>query len=255
METTGLVDRIHISESTALLLQSKYPNWFELELRDEIEVKGKGKMTTYWLLGYGDQHPLLNQQFISKTWNECAKLVRDLDACRSPIYSDFTAIVEAISTNTSCDDLTSLEDAASTPEAKVTFKKKFVPTNKPSKPELDASKKKPCVLLIDDSLVSIRVTKAKLVEDGNDVTVACNGHEALMKYHELIASNITVSLIILDDDMPIMNGRITALMLRNAGYTGNIIGLTGKISREFKQEVTYCLPKPLSIETLRKVIK
>ena len=39
-----------MSESTKLLLEQSGDE-FELDLRGEIDVKGKGKMTTYWLKG------------------------------------------------------------------------------------------------------------------------------------------------------------------------------------------------------------
>lgn len=41
--------KIHVSAATRDVLQEF--NCFQLELRGDIEVKGKGKMTTYWLLG------------------------------------------------------------------------------------------------------------------------------------------------------------------------------------------------------------
>lgn len=46
---TGSPGRIHISEATKLKLDlvGKY----KLEYRGETELKGKGKMPTYWLLG------------------------------------------------------------------------------------------------------------------------------------------------------------------------------------------------------------
>ncbi|EMP41513.1 hypothetical protein UY3_01221, partial [Chelonia mydas] len=49
MESTSLPQKIHISSATyqALLMDDAY----EIELRGEIEIKGKGKMKTYWLLG------------------------------------------------------------------------------------------------------------------------------------------------------------------------------------------------------------
>uniref|UniRef100_H3AE67 guanylate cyclase n=1 Tax=Latimeria chalumnae TaxID=7897 RepID=H3AE67_LATCH len=49
MESTSLPQKIHISSATytALMIDDAY----EIELRGEIEVKGKGKMKTYWLLG------------------------------------------------------------------------------------------------------------------------------------------------------------------------------------------------------------
>lgn len=44
--------KIHVSAATRDVLQEF--NCFQLELRGDIEVKGKGKMTTYWLLGESD---------------------------------------------------------------------------------------------------------------------------------------------------------------------------------------------------------
>ncbi|KAM9299258.1 uncharacterized protein PAF06_016303 [Gastrophryne carolinensis] len=49
MESTSLPQKIHISSAA---YQALLPdNAYEIEPRGEIEVKGKGKMKTYWLLG------------------------------------------------------------------------------------------------------------------------------------------------------------------------------------------------------------
>ncbi len=44
MESTGLPGKIQLSESTFALIKDA---GFKTELRGEIDVKGKGKMTTY----------------------------------------------------------------------------------------------------------------------------------------------------------------------------------------------------------------
>lgn len=49
MESNGLPLKIHVSPQTKELLNNF--STFRLELRGEIEMKGKGKVTTYWLLG------------------------------------------------------------------------------------------------------------------------------------------------------------------------------------------------------------
>lgn len=41
--------KIHVSSATHDVLQEF--NCFHLELRGDVEMKGKGKMKTYWLLG------------------------------------------------------------------------------------------------------------------------------------------------------------------------------------------------------------
>uniref|UniRef100_A0A7N6FDA1 Guanylate cyclase n=1 Tax=Anabas testudineus TaxID=64144 RepID=A0A7N6FDA1_ANATE len=49
MESNGEALKIHVSEATRQVLQEF--SCFHLQLRGEIEVKGKGRMRTYWLLG------------------------------------------------------------------------------------------------------------------------------------------------------------------------------------------------------------
>ena len=47
MESSGLPGRIHLSETTSVLLRGE----FELEARGPIEIRGKGEMTTFLLVG------------------------------------------------------------------------------------------------------------------------------------------------------------------------------------------------------------
>ncbi|CAF1395238.1 unnamed protein product [Rotaria magnacalcarata] len=65
MESNGEALRIHLSSSTKSILE-KFGT-FELKLRGDIEMKGKGKQRTYWLLGEQGglcaQHSLMN-------WND-----------------------------------------------------------------------------------------------------------------------------------------------------------------------------------------
>ncbi len=53
MESTGLPGRIHVTEATQVLIRDE----FELEQRIPIEVKGKGMMTTYLVVGPKSHDP------------------------------------------------------------------------------------------------------------------------------------------------------------------------------------------------------
>jgi class 3 adenylate cyclase len=48
MESNSEKNRIHLSSDAAVLLKSQAPE-MKLESRGEIQIKGKGTMTTFWL--------------------------------------------------------------------------------------------------------------------------------------------------------------------------------------------------------------
>merc|ERR1711916_236649 len=58
MESGGLALRVHLSHFTQAVLEEL--GGYKLDCRGEIEVKGKGRMTTYWLLGHKDFHKELS---------------------------------------------------------------------------------------------------------------------------------------------------------------------------------------------------
>ncbi|HMO85330.1 MAG TPA: adenylate/guanylate cyclase domain-containing protein, partial [Lacipirellulaceae bacterium] len=53
MESSGLPGRIHMSEQAAALLDGE----FIVEERGMVDLKGKGPMKTYWLLGRREEAP------------------------------------------------------------------------------------------------------------------------------------------------------------------------------------------------------
>jgi len=72
MESHGEVNRIHCSEATATLLAPT--GLFDISRRGEIEVKGKGKMTTYWINGASHNNSFSNRSAILKAM-ENAQLI------------------------------------------------------------------------------------------------------------------------------------------------------------------------------------
>ncbi|KAG7177163.1 Atrial natriuretic peptide receptor 2-like 2 [Homarus americanus] len=64
MESTGLPFKVHISSDTKNALDRV--GGFIVKLRGEMEIKGKGFMETYWLIGkhgiVGDRQPLQEKQ-------------------------------------------------------------------------------------------------------------------------------------------------------------------------------------------------
>jgi hypothetical protein len=55
LESTGEPLKIHVSQATKMIFD-KFGT-FQLELRGDIELKGKGKVTTYWLCGCSEKDP------------------------------------------------------------------------------------------------------------------------------------------------------------------------------------------------------
>ena len=81
MESTSLPEKIQVSESTAMILQST--GYYNLEERGDIEVKNGGIIKTFWLLSASQNHPKINDNYINDFRAKCEKfLLRKFSALR-----------------------------------------------------------------------------------------------------------------------------------------------------------------------------
>jgi signal transduction histidine kinase/FixJ family two-component response regulator len=78
------------------------------------------------------------------------------------------------------------------------------------------------VLLVEDNQVNREVATALLRRLGANVSIACNGAEAL----EFIREGHAISLIFMDMQMPVMDGLTATRAIRDSGYDIRILGLT-----------------------------
>jgi len=82
------------------------------------------------------------------------------------------------------------------------------------------------VLLAEDGIHNQRVISYYLKEAGADVEVADNGRIACQKVFDAISAARPFDVILMDMQMPEMDGYSAAANLRNKGYKGPIIALT-----------------------------
>jgi len=111
------------------------------------------------------------------------------------------------------------------------------------------------VLLVDDDELIQKAVSAQLRRLGHQVTIASNGHEALMK----LEAGLDVDLAILDITMPILDGASTLPHLRRLRPCLGVILATGKVDdattalTQSYGDITL-LPKPYSLGDLKSEI-
>ncbi|XP_074017547.1 atrial natriuretic peptide receptor 2-like [Numenius arquata] len=90
MESTSLPQKIHISSATydALLTDDAY----EIELRGEIEVKGKGKMKTYWLLG-NKNYSVQNDSLVCH-WNPAISKKKKMESSQGSVQQSLSKLLD-----------------------------------------------------------------------------------------------------------------------------------------------------------------
>lgn len=135
------------------------------------------------------------------------------------------------------------------------------------------------VLLVDDSAPNRKVLRRLLVSQGHRVVEAVDGLEFLKQMEESFAQvakatetlrdHLTAEqlaepkshydVVLMDHLMPRMNGSEATKAIREKGYKGLIVGLTGHMLESdvnyFKSNgVNEVLPKPLKLDDLKRIV-
>lgn len=102
------------------------------------------------------------------------------------------------------------------------------------------------LLVVDDSPDNRRLLRHYLEGAGARVTLADNGREAV----DLVRSR-TFDGVLMDVQMPVMDGREAARQLRDSGFAGPVVALTAHAMRDEKERClaagfTHFLTKPVS---------
>ncbi|HWP42029.1 MAG TPA: response regulator, partial [Blastocatellia bacterium] len=119
------------------------------------------------------------------------------------------------------------------------------------------------ILLVEDHEVNQRLAVRLLENQGHVVTVAGNGREALAAYDQAIREKRDFELILMDVQMPEMNGfEATAAIRQKEEATGRHTPIIAMTARAMKGDKEACLeagmdgyiPKPISSEELFQLI-
>ena len=110
------------------------------------------------------------------------------------------------------------------------------------------------ILLVEDNPLNVMVAKAFLERCGALIDVAENGAEAVRMFDAA-----KHRLILMDLDMPVMDGYAATRLLRNKGETLPVIALTASLPREVESEVyaaglTDIIVKPFNPDDLFRVV-
>jgi signal transduction histidine kinase/ActR/RegA family two-component response regulator len=122
------------------------------------------------------------------------------------------------------------------------------------------------VLVAEDSASSRKMLIRLLERSGHSCVPAANGREAvdIMK-EDLLASqsnanHVPIDSVLMDFEMPLLRGPDATRRIRNLGYDGIIIGITGNVQSEdveffLKHGADEVMPKPVSFKSIQKFWK
>jgi two-component system, cell cycle sensor histidine kinase and response regulator CckA len=113
------------------------------------------------------------------------------------------------------------------------------------------------ILVVDDEISICEITKATLENYGYRVLVANSGSEAVTVYAE---KRNEIGLVLVDMDMPFMDGHATSIALKKLNPGLNIVMASGSAPGRTGEEVSTeenisaFVPKPYTIENLLTVV-
>jgi signal transduction histidine kinase/CheY-like chemotaxis protein len=114
------------------------------------------------------------------------------------------------------------------------------------------------VLIVDDTVVNQLVAEIKLRDAGAESDIVANGSLAISKIQEAEKSNSPYDIILMDMQMPIMDGFTATRQLRSLGFTKPVIAVTANYNAEEECKEAGCnavLVKPLDRKELVDTIQ
>ena len=111
------------------------------------------------------------------------------------------------------------------------------------------------VLVVDDSVTNRKLCRRLLERNGHTTEGACDGKEAVGMVKKSLLSGTFYDCILLDYEMPVMNGPDACQLMRKMGCSSYIAGVTGNVMSEDVDHFRNCganwvLPKPFQLKVL-----
>ena len=111
------------------------------------------------------------------------------------------------------------------------------------------------VLVVDDSLTNRKLCQRLLERSGHTTEGASNGQEAVEMVRKSMETGKYYDSILLDYEMPIMNGPDACKLIRKMGSSSYIAGVTGNVMSEDVDHFRKCganwvIPKPFSLKAM-----
>jgi len=115
------------------------------------------------------------------------------------------------------------------------------------------------ILLADDCFDNQRLIVRLLQKAGADVLVADNGQVAIDLALAAKQADSAFDIILMDIQMPVMDGHEATRQLRRTGFTNPIIALTANATAENRQKCLDagcddCMTKPFDISKLMTIV-
>jgi len=116
------------------------------------------------------------------------------------------------------------------------------------------------ILVVDDSAVNRKLLCRMLVPRVGAVSQAENGHEAVAKVRESLNCGTPFDIIFMDAVMPEMCGEDATALIRNMGYSGLIVFITGSAvpedaDRFIAAGANKVVVKPCTLECFINILK
>lgn len=117
------------------------------------------------------------------------------------------------------------------------------------------------LLLVDDSFTCRKMTTRLLHKFSIDCVEASSGEDAVIKVKESMhKNNLRFDGVIMDSEMPKMNGKEAVLTIRGLGFLGKIYGCTGNTSNDevdsfIANGADRVFMKPLDDKSFRSILK